>query len=103
MTCDSLSKRLAFTSGNDNIDDPCPDRYQYHSALDLYDSCTCLTDTNQDQPSENNKGIKSMGDRDFILLGAAIVVLIIVYMIMKRRTDRIRSKRDSRNRFRQRR
>jgi len=40
-----------------------------------------------------------MGDRDFILLGAAIVVLVIVYMIMKRRTDRIRSRRDDRNRF----
>lgn len=44
-----------------------------------------------------------MGDRDFILLGAAIVVLIIIYLIMKRRTDNIRSRRDNRNRFRQRR
>ncbi|MDF1560712.1 MAG: hypothetical protein P1P83_10995 [Bacteroidales bacterium] len=42
-----------------------------------------------------------MIQRDFIIIGTVIVVLIIVYMIMKRRTDRIRSRRDDRNRFRQ--
>jgi hypothetical protein len=44
-----------------------------------------------------------MIQRDFIIIGMVIVVLIIVYMILKRRTDRIRSRRDDRNRFRPRR
>lgn len=41
-----------------------------------------------------------MIQRDIIIIGTVIVALIIVYMIMKRRADRIRSRRDDRNRFR---
>jgi len=41
-----------------------------------------------------------MMQRDFIIIGAMIMVLIIVYMIMRHRTDKIRSTRNNRTRFR---
>lgn len=44
-----------------------------------------------------------MEQGEFIAIGALIVVLILVYMIMKRRTDKIRSKRDNHTRFRRKR
>ncbi|MFN2314008.1 MAG: hypothetical protein ABR531_06095 [Bacteroidales bacterium] len=37
---------------------------------------------------------------NFKVIGVVLIVLIIVYMIMKRRTDKIKSRRDNRDRFR---
>ena len=41
-----------------------------------------------------------MGPEIFKIIGAVLIVLIVIYMIMRRRTEKIRRDRNVRSRFR---